>query len=222
MTEKFALVLRREDVADVIPNLPKVSTPPTSDAVMIVGDTPDELFELEPSLLPRSVCETATNYLQIIPYVMVVTDDKILTYRRGKAGAELRLFDLDSIGFGGHIDELPKEGETLKQLIARETNRELKEELGIDVDISEEEMGLTTVVYSDASAVNEVHLGLAFCIYLDNDAVGSINERAEQGIIDNLRWQTSEQFLDNLEKGTKLELWSSMILAKLSAEHAAA
>ncbi len=222
MTEKLALVLRRKDVTTVIPNLPELPTPADTDAVMIVGDTPDELFDLEPLLLPRSVCETDTNYLQIIPYVMVVFEDKILTYRRGKAGAESRLFDLDSIGFGGHIDELPKEGESLKQLIARETIRELKEELGIDVEISEEEMGLTVVVYSDATEVNEVHLGLAFCIYLDKEVVKTVDERAEQGIIDNLRWQTFEQILDNLEKGTKLELWSSMILAKLSAEHAAA
>lgn len=217
MTEKLALVLRRKDVASIIPNIPEVSSPDSTDAVLIVDDTPRELFDLKPELLPRSVCETDTNYLQVIPYIVVVFNNNILTYRRGRAGAESRLFDLHSFGFGGHIDELPKENESFKELIAREAARELKEELGIDVEISEEDMGMTSVVYTDATAVNEVHLGLVFCVQLTEASVKTVDGCAEQGVIDNLRWQTPDQIINSFEKGYKLELWSSMILAKMAS-----
>lgn len=217
MTEKLALVLQRKDVVSVIPNIPAVSDPTSTDAVLIVDDTPKELFDLKPLLLPRSVCETDTNHLQIIPYMLVVFNNRVLTYRRGKAGAESRLFDLYSLGFGGHIDELPKENESFKELIAREASRELKEELGIDVEFSEEEMDLTTVVYSDATPVEEVHLGLAFCVQLTEASVKTVDMRAEQGIIDDLRWQTPDQIIQGLENGAKMELWSSMILAKMTS-----
>ena len=44
-------------------------------------------------------------YKQIIPYVLIICNDKILRYRRGRGGGETRLHGLYSVGIGGHISE---------------------------------------------------------------------------------------------------------------------
>ena len=55
--------------------------------------------------LNRSEAEHDKRYKQLIPYVLVICNDKILRYRRGKGGQETRLHGLYSIGIGGHILE---------------------------------------------------------------------------------------------------------------------
>src|ERR1700728_3318445 len=55
--------------------------------------------------LNRSDAEQDKRYKQLIPYVLLICNDKILRYRRGKAGGEKRLHGLYSVGIGGHISE---------------------------------------------------------------------------------------------------------------------
>src|SRR5689334_12323312 len=55
--------------------------------------------------LNRSEAELDKRYKQLIPYVLVLCNGKILRYRRGKGGQETRLHGLYSVGVGGHISE---------------------------------------------------------------------------------------------------------------------
>src|ERR1051326_4889430 len=55
--------------------------------------------------LNRSEAELDKRYKQLIPYVLVICNDKILRYRRGRGGQETRLHGLYSVGIGGHISE---------------------------------------------------------------------------------------------------------------------
>src|ERR1035437_2104444 len=55
--------------------------------------------------LNRSAAEQDKHYKQLIPYVLLVCNDKILRYRRGKGGGETRLHGFYSVGIGGHISE---------------------------------------------------------------------------------------------------------------------
>ena len=55
--------------------------------------------------LNRTEAEQDKRYKQLIPYVLVICNDKILRYRRGKGGQETRLHGLYSVGIGGHISE---------------------------------------------------------------------------------------------------------------------
>src|ERR1044071_1846531 len=55
--------------------------------------------------LNRSEAEHDKRYKQLIPYVLLICNDKILRYRRGKGGGETRLHGLYSVGIGGHISE---------------------------------------------------------------------------------------------------------------------
>src|SRR5438045_9654437 len=59
--------------------------------------------------LPRSAAEQDRRYKQLIPYVLIICNDKILRYRRGKGGGEKRLHGLFSVGIGGHIADVDNE-----------------------------------------------------------------------------------------------------------------
>src|SRR5438270_9930341 len=56
--------------------------------------------------LNRSDAEQDKRYKQLIPYVLVICDGKILRYRRGRGGQETRLHGLYCVGIGGHISEV--------------------------------------------------------------------------------------------------------------------
>ena len=53
----------------------------------------------------RSEVEQDKRYKQLIPYVLIICNGKILRYRRGRGGQEARLHGLYSVGIGGHISE---------------------------------------------------------------------------------------------------------------------
>src|SRR5256714_15461096 len=55
--------------------------------------------------LNRSDAEQDKRYKQLIPYVLVICDGRILRYQRGRGGQETRLHGLYSVGIGGHIAE---------------------------------------------------------------------------------------------------------------------
>src|SRR5215510_4622501 len=55
--------------------------------------------------LNRSDAEEDKRYKQLIPYVLIFSNERILRYRRGKGGQETRLHGLYSVGVGGHIAE---------------------------------------------------------------------------------------------------------------------
>lgn len=55
--------------------------------------------------LNRCDADQNRRYKQIIPYVLIICNDRILRYRRGRGGGETRLHGLYSVGIGGHISE---------------------------------------------------------------------------------------------------------------------
>src|ERR1051325_3102224 len=54
--------------------------------------------------LPRSQAENDPAHKQIIPYVLMVFQNKVLHYVRGKKAGEQRLVAKGSIGIGGHMN----------------------------------------------------------------------------------------------------------------------
>lgn len=100
-------------------------------------------------LVPRSVCETDEELLQVIPYIVVKCDDHLMCYSR--EGGEPRLDAKASIGFGGHInagDDSYDEG------AAREGREELK---GFNASVLSPALGF---IYDDSNPVGRVHLGV--------------------------------------------------------------
>src|SRR5439155_1045098 len=55
--------------------------------------------------LARAQAENDPAYKQIIPYVILAYDDRVLHYVRGKKAGEQRLVAKGSIGIGGHMND---------------------------------------------------------------------------------------------------------------------
>src|SRR5574343_244442 len=58
--------------------------------------------------IPRDEAEEDPTFLQIIPYVVLTHNSRVLQYTRMKGSGESRLRGKQSIGFGGHIN--PEDG----------------------------------------------------------------------------------------------------------------
>jgi len=117
--------------------------------------------------LNRTEAEQDKRYKQLIPYVLVLCQEKILRYRRGRGGQETRLHGLFSVGVGGHISE-EDHGLFSNRLGYEEgMRRELMEEVAID------EVNATTVavINDDSTEVGYVHFGVVHVLRVADENV---------------------------------------------------
>ncbi len=117
--------------------------------------------------LNRSDAEHDKRYKQLIPYVLLICNDRILRYRRGRGGQETRLHGLYSVGVGGHISEedhgLFSKGPGYHEGM----RRELMEEVAVE----EEKESAVAVINDDSTEVGCVHFGVVHVMHLANETV---------------------------------------------------
>lgn len=119
---------------------------------------------------PREDLEKLPVYRQIIPYVVLRHNGKIVYYQRTPAGGEGRLHGKVSIGFGGHIDLfdlrfIDASTVDLTSTLEIATDREVLEEVGNDFNVvSKKVLGL---LVDNSNDVGRVHIGVAMVWDLD-------------------------------------------------------
>ena len=117
--------------------------------------------------LNRSDAEQDKRYKQLIPYVLVICNGKILRYRRGRGGQEKRLHDLYSVGVGGHISE-DDAGLFSKNVGYQDAmRRELMEEIAVE-GANE---AAVAVINDDSTEVGYVHFGVVHVLHVPNENV---------------------------------------------------
>jgi len=105
--------------------------------------------------LPRPEAENDPSYKQLIPYVVLRCGDQLFHYTRGRAGTEVRLRALRSIGVGGHICR--EDGDLSADAYRAGMRREVEEEVHLDTPYTERTIGL---INDDSTPVGQVHLGI--------------------------------------------------------------
>ena len=152
--------------------------------------------------LNRSEAEQDKRYKQLIPYVLLICNGKILRYRRGKGGQETRLHGLYSVGIGGHISD--EDSSLFSNVGYREgMQREIKEE----VDVEEVNESTVAVINDDSTEVGEVHFGVVHVMHVANEDV--VGHRS--GIV-------APEFVPVLEavkNASGYESWSRLCLENL-------
>ena len=117
--------------------------------------------------LNRSEAENDKRYKQLIPYVLLICNEKILRYRRGKGGQETRLHGLYSVGIGGHIAD-EDHGLFSKGVGYEEgMRRELMEEVAVE-QVNAPAVGL---INDDSTDVGQVHFGVVHVMRVPNESV---------------------------------------------------
>jgi predicted NUDIX family phosphoesterase len=162
--------------------------------------------------LNRSDAEQDKRYKQLIPYVLVICDGKILRYRRGRGGQETRLHGLYSVGIGGHISEEDHGLFSNDRGYQDGMRRELMEEVAID----EVKETAVAVINDDSTDVGLVHFGVVHIVQVDNEKI--VGRRS--GIV-------APEFIpivDAVKNASAYESWSrfclehlDMLLAKAAA-----
>jgi predicted NUDIX family phosphoesterase len=161
---------------------------------------------------PRSSAETDPTLKQIIPYTLLVHEDRVLHYVRGKKAGEQRLVAKGSIGIGGHIND-HDEGLFAMDRAAYEAavRREVGEELRVGAFYTDHAVALLN---DDSNEVGRVHLGVVHVFHLSSADV----QKGEAMI-------TELQFLDRAGLAVhreRMESWSQICFDHLDQVLAAA
>jgi predicted NUDIX family phosphoesterase len=150
--------------------------------------------------MPRSAAESDPSFKQIIPYVLLTHEGRVLHYVRGKKAGEQRLVAKGSLGIGGHMND-SDEGLFAMDRDAYNISvqREVAEELQLNSAYTNRTVALLN---DDTNEVGRVHLGVLHVFELETDDV-----RKGEAMI------TELQFLDRAALAGRreaMESWSQI------------
>ncbi len=158
-----------------------------------------------PRFIARPQAEKDPSYKQIIPYAIMICEDKCLTYVRGKRAGETRLVGNRSIGIGGHInpvdDAIPLFNTDFRDVYQAAVQREVAEEVSVDASYTDRVVALLN---DDSNEVGQVHLGVVHCWVLD-----APNVTKREQMITQMDFMTVEQL--QAVRDT-METWSQLCL----------
>ncbi|HXX41218.1 MAG TPA: hypothetical protein VEI58_03015 [Chthoniobacterales bacterium] len=155
--------------------------------------------------LPRSQAENDPSHKQIIPYVLLACEGKVLYYVRGKKAGEQRLVAKGSIGIGGHMNEGDESLFALDEAAYRTgVEREVAEEIKIETTFKD---SIIALLNDDTTEVGRVHLGIVHVFKLSEPKV-----EKREAMITNLSFLDQKELLARRET---LETWSQICLDSL-------
>jgi predicted NUDIX family phosphoesterase len=154
---------------------------------------------------PRAQAESDPTYKQIIPYVLLAFENKVLHYVRGKKAGEQRLVAKGSIGIGGHMNETDESLFALDEEAYRAgVEREVNEEIKINAPFRDQ---IVALLNDDTTEVGRVHLGI---VHIFNLAEQKVEKR--EAMITNLTFLTKAELMARREL---LETWSQICVDSL-------
>ncbi len=152
--------------------------------------------------LPRSAAELDPGFKQIIPYVLLTHEGRVLHYVRGKKGGEQRLVAKGSIGIGGHLNDADENLFSFDQRSYLDgVRREVEEELIVQ---SGYQNHIRALLNDDSTEVGRVHLGIVHVFELDSAQVTK-----REAVITQLGFLTPDELRARRDR---LETWSQLCL----------
>ncbi|HUY54767.1 MAG TPA: hypothetical protein VMV23_06380 [Candidatus Nanopelagicaceae bacterium] len=152
---------------------------------------------------PRSEVESRPEWQQVIPHLVVRSEDRVLAMRRLQAGSERRLRGQVTLGVGGHINA---DDGALDQAFIRGARREWAEEVVCGRDLMGRAVGL---IKDDAGEVGRVHLG----VLIEVDAAGAAVAVREHDKLEGRMTALSDLGVFYLE----METWSQFVYDSILA-----
>jgi predicted NUDIX family phosphoesterase len=177
----------------------------------------DEVMK-KATFVERWLAEEDSSVLQLIPYVMLISQEKkIFSYAR-KGGGEKGLEGKRSVGVGGHINTLDKvldnEENVSWETVQKAAAREVSEEVYIDKDYVEKNLKQIGTIYTPSDngnkmrltgpKVGEVHLGIVYTL-----KVADVVNIKEDCLI-------KPKYIVSPRNVNVYERWSQVILSRLS------
>lgn len=162
---------------------------------------------------PRNYLEQHTDFLQVVPYVVLRYGTSVAVYERTKKGTEARLHNLYSLGFGGHVQisdaVLHDDILDVQATLAVAEGREMAEESIHSAIVSKDKLGL---ILLEDEEVSKHHAGL-----VEVWTVASPEIATPDAAINNCRFMSLKDAKLELER---FESWSKAVLPYLAATYA--
>ena len=146
----------------------------------------------------RDQVEDDPAWQQIIPYVVLRHDDRVLLLERLNTQGEKRLHNKLSIGVGGHVNDEPADGAA--PMLVRGLRREVREEVALETVPRARLLGF---IKDDSNSVGAVHFGVACEIWVDHPVVVRETDRMKG------RWVDPSELRSCLGR---LESWSRLLV----------
>ncbi|MDO8638211.1 MAG: NUDIX domain-containing protein [Candidatus Daviesbacteria bacterium] len=121
----------------------------------------------------RGDIEDDPNWQQITPYMVFRHENKYFLMQRSSDGGEKQLYNMYSIGIGGHLRKKDLEGKTILDW----AKREFEEEVDFKGSYISKVLGLLN---DDRNLVGQVHLGYVFLLEGNSDQI-SIKDEHQSG-----------------------------------------
>ncbi len=155
--------------------------------------------------VPRSRAEQDPGCKQIIPYVILTHEGRVLHYVRGKKGGEQRLVAKGSIGIGGHLNDAD---ESLFSYDEQAYQAGVQREVGEEIDLqSGYQNHVRALLNDDSTEVGRVHLGVVHVFELERSEVSK-----RESVITQMSFLTPEELH---ARRAQLETWSQICLDRL-------
>jgi len=194
MTKEKVLVFKEKHM-DGFKKLPGITTRKTE----ILYFQHDILKNV--TYIDREDAENSPKYKQIIPYVVMTCDDRVLVYKRTKKGGEGRLHEKHSIGIGGHINPIDGKENPVSNAISREITEEVKFPENTKWNLKP-----FALIYDDSNDVGKVHFGFVWLLEFDKKTK-DLPVPAEDAVAE-FKWVPKNKlcYTKNLEN------WSKMVM----------
>jgi predicted NUDIX family phosphoesterase len=194
-----------------------------------LGIAGDDLFNQDLWFGPRpSLEKVGCGFIHPIVYAVVFNEDsQVLVYKRPDKGeGENRLAGNMSCGIGGHIelDDQDTDSDETYEFLATANialDRELAEELRLELPTEEVDLVFSMpegLIYDTSNEVGKVHLGLMYCIEIENNDTLEI---LEPGRVDESIEAPAFMDIEEALALPNLENWSKIALTFLAQEFAA-
>lgn len=154
----------------------------------------------------RKEAEQDPDLKQVIPYILLQTQNSGLTAIYNRQGSEKRLHDLWSLGIGGHINPIDQKNEqaSFKDILICGMERELDEELIKRPTLDQAKF--VGIISEDITDVGSVHLGAVFQMLTKTPESYLPGPELSQ-----FQWAKDKELTQ-----LNLELWSELALALIS------
>lgn len=172
-----------------------------------VGRVLDDIFFKHPlAFIDRTEAEISTEWVQLIPYCLIMRGRECLRYRR--KGSEGRLTGLYSVGVGGHINPEDASDKPDRDTYYRALRRELLEEVGLATPEVSKPVGL---IYDPSNEVGRVHFGVVHVVRVGNRESLTFTDPALQG---GEFHHAVELNAHASERPAEYETWSRLVLTR--------
>lgn len=148
--------------------------------------------------MPRDEAEYNFEHKQIIPYVIIRSNNNFLLLKRTTKQTEKRLHNKYSLGIGGHVN--PGSSTDQVDTIMNGLQRELNEEIYLN---DPGNLNFIGIINDESNSVSRVHLGLLYVL-----DVLSLKYQVRETELMTAQWVRGEELKEYYEG---LETWSQIV-----------